>query len=140
MEKRMERSLIYNGTITAEQFLFYEIRIASKYYLDGTSVEDAIEEIKKNNLFQYPTERLVARMVRSCYKRLDALDDEQLRQELSSAPAEIANRSTLCHDALQPHCLGLHGRRDRRKVPESGLRVFAERPEYLLLPLAGTER
>ena len=78
----MERSLIYNGTITAEQFLFYEIRIASKYYLDGTSVEDAIEEIKKNNLFQYPTERLVSRMVRSCYKRLDALDDEQLRQEL----------------------------------------------------------
>ena len=29
MEKRMERSLIYNGTITAEQFLFYEIRITS---------------------------------------------------------------------------------------------------------------
>lgn len=47
MEKRMERSLIYNGTITAEQFLFYEIRIASKYYLDGISVENAIEEIKK---------------------------------------------------------------------------------------------
>lgn len=95
MEKRMERSLIYNGTITAEQFLFYEIRIASKYYLDGTSVEDAIEEIKKNNLFQYPTERLVDRMVRSCYKRLDALDDEQLRQELSSAPAEIAKQINL---------------------------------------------
>lgn len=95
MEKRMGRSLIYNGTITAEQFLFYEIRIASKYYLDGTSVEDAIEEIKKNNLFQYPTERLVARMVRSCYKRLDALDDEQLRQELSSAPPEIAKQINL---------------------------------------------
>ena len=79
----MERSLIYNGTITAEQFLFYEIRIAS------------IEEIKKNNLFQYPTERLVARMVRSCYKRLDALDDEQLRQELSVAPIEIAKQINL---------------------------------------------
>lgn len=91
----MERSLIYNGTITAEQFLFYEIRIASKYYLSGTSVEDAIEKIKKNNLFQYPTERLVARMVRSCYKRLDALDDEQLRQELSSAPTEIAKQINL---------------------------------------------
>ena len=91
----MERSLIYNGTITAEQFLFYEIRIASKYYLDGTSVEDAIEEIKKSNLFQYPTERLVARMVRSCYKRLAALDDELLQQELSSAPAEIAKQINL---------------------------------------------
>ena len=95
MEKRMERSLIYNGTITAEQLLFYEIRIASKYYLDGTSVEDAIEEIKKNNLFQYPTKRLVARMVRSCYKRLDALDNEQLWQELSSAPPEIAKQINL---------------------------------------------
>ena len=61
----MERSLIYNGTITAEQFLCYEIRIASKYYLDGVSVEEAIEEIKKNNLFQCPTERL------------DILDDKQ---------------------------------------------------------------
>ena len=39
MEKRMERSLIYNGTITAEQFLFYEIRIASKY---------KAEELKRN--------------------------------------------------------------------------------------------
>ena len=29
-------------------------------------------------------------MVRSYYKRLDTLDDEQLQQELSSAPAEIA--------------------------------------------------
>ena len=76
----MERSLIYNGTITAEQFLFYEIRIASKYYLDGTSVEDAIEEIKKNNLFQYPTERLVARMVRSSSGR----NYHQLRLRLQS--------------------------------------------------------
>ena len=91
----MERSLTYNGTITAEQFLFYEIRIASKYYLDRTSVEDAIEEIKRNNLFQYPTERLVARMVRSCYKRLEALDDDGLRQELSEAPVEIAKQINL---------------------------------------------
>ena len=45
-------SKTYNGTITAEQFLFYEIRIASKYYLDGTPVADAMSEIKTNNLFQ----------------------------------------------------------------------------------------
>lgn len=91
----MERSLIYNGTITAEQFLFYEIRITSKLYLNGTTVEDAIDEIKKDNLFQYPTERLVARMVRSCYKRLDALNDDGLRQELSSAPTELAKQINL---------------------------------------------
>ncbi|MFR4008574.1 MAG: BrxA family protein [Christensenellales bacterium] len=44
-------------------------------------MEDAIEEIKKNNLFQYPTERALPAWCRSCYKRLDALDDEQLRQK-----------------------------------------------------------
>lgn len=91
----MERSLIYRGTITAEQFLFYEIRIALKYYLDGVPVETATEEIKANNLFQYPTERLVSRMVRSCYKRLDALDSDMLRQELSTAPVEIAKQINL---------------------------------------------
>ena len=85
----------YNGKITAEQFLFYEIRIASKYYLSGTSVEDAIKEIRENNLFQYPTERLVARMVRSCYIRMDALDDELLRQELAEAPVQIAKQVNL---------------------------------------------
>lgn len=91
----MERSQVYSGTITAEQFLFYEIRIASKYYLDGVPVEVAIEEIKENNLFQYPTERLVSRMVRSCYKRLDALDNDVLRWELSAAPIAIAKQINL---------------------------------------------
>ena len=69
--------------------------IRDRYYLDGASVEDAIEEIKKNNLFQYPTERLVARMVRSCYKRLDALDDEQLRQELTLSLIHIFKKAIL---------------------------------------------
>ena len=91
----MERSQVYSGTITAEQFLFYEIRIASKYYLDGVPVEVAIEEIKENNLFQYPTERLVSRMVRSCYKRLDALNNDALRWELSAAPVAIAKQINL---------------------------------------------
>ena len=91
----MNQPPTYSGAITAEQFLFHEIRIASKFYLDGTSVEDAIEEIKKNNLFQYPTERLVARMMRCCYKRLDALNDEQLRWELSAAPTAVAKQINL---------------------------------------------
>ena len=95
MEKQMNQPPTYSGAITAEQFLFHEIRVAAKYYLDGISACDAIEEIKKNNLFQYPTERLVARMTRCCYKRLDALDDEQLRRELSAAPTAVAKQINL---------------------------------------------
>lgn len=34
----MEQSLLYNGAMAAKQFLFYEIRIASKLYFNGTTV------------------------------------------------------------------------------------------------------
>ena len=85
----------YSGSLTAEQFLFYEIRIASKLYAQGISVDEAISKIKADNLFQYPTEREVARMTRACYRRLDALDNQCLIQEISSAPTEIAKQINL---------------------------------------------
>lgn len=85
----------YYGGITAEQFLFYEIRIAAKFYLESVPVEDAIKKIKEENLFQYPTERSTARMVKSCYKRLDALDNHQLRYALAFSPSNIAKQINL---------------------------------------------
>ena len=91
----MDQARLYNGSLTAEQFLFYEIRIAAKYYIDGKTIEEAIEIIKKDNLFQYPTERQVSRLARACYKRLDALNNEQLVHELAFAPSEIAKQINL---------------------------------------------
>lgn len=91
----MGNSQAYNGSLTAEQFLFYEIRIAAKMYLDGKEIDEAIEEIKKDNLFQYPTERQVSRLARACYKRLDALGNEDLVRELAYAPTEIAKQINL---------------------------------------------
>ncbi len=85
----------YNGGLTAEQSLFYEIRIVSKMYLEGVSVDDAIEAVKADNLFQYPTERLVSRMTRACYKRMDALNNDHLRSEIAYAPVEIAKQINL---------------------------------------------
>ena len=91
----MDQTHSYNGSLTAEQFLFYEIRIASKLYLEGKTIEEAIDIIKKDNLFQYPTERQVSRLARACYKRLDALDNEQLVREIAFAPNEIAKQINL---------------------------------------------
>ena len=91
----MDQVHLYNGSLTAEQFLFYEIRIAAKYYIDGKTIEEAIEIIKKDNLFQYPTERQVSRLARACYKRLDALGNGQLVHELAFAPSEIAKQINL---------------------------------------------
>lgn len=91
----MSRIQTYSGALTAEQFLFYEIRIASRFYLDGVSLEEAAAEIQEQNLFQYPTEREVKRMTRACYKRLDALENHELIRALSNAPAEIAKQINL---------------------------------------------
>ena len=91
----MDQTHSYNGSLTAEQFLFYEIRIAAKFYIEGIKIEEAVERIKKDNLFQYPTERQVSRLARACYKRLDALENEQLINELAFAPTEIAKQINL---------------------------------------------
>ena len=91
----MDNTRSYNGSLTAEQFLFYEIRIAARLYLDGKTIDEAIEEIKKDNLFQYPTEREVSRLARACYKRLNALDNEGLIRELASAPVSVAKQINL---------------------------------------------
>ena len=91
----MDQAHFYNGSLTAEQFLFHETRIVAKYYIDGKTIEEAIEIIKKDNLFQYPTERQISRLARACYKRLDALGNEQLVHELALAPSEIAKQINL---------------------------------------------
>lgn len=91
----MDNTHSYNGSLTAEQFLFYEVRITSKMYLEGIKVEDAVEQIKKDNLFQYPTERQVSRLTRACYKRMEALDNVCLVRELAYAPNEIAKQINL---------------------------------------------
>lgn len=91
----MDQTQPYNGSLTAEQFLYYEIRIASKFYLEGKHIEEAVEIIKRDNLFQYPTERQVSRLARACYKRLDALDNKRLVEEIAVAPNEIAKQINL---------------------------------------------
>ena len=85
----------YNGALTAEQFLFYEIRIVAKQYLEEKSIDEIIEYIQRDNLFQYPTEREVSRLARACHKRLVALDNDKLVYELANAPAEVAKQINL---------------------------------------------
>jgi len=91
----MDNSKPYNGTLTAEHFLFYEMRIVSKLYLEGKPIEEIIAHIKRDNLFQYPTERMVTRMARACYKRLVALGNKKLVYELANAPVEVAKQINL---------------------------------------------
>lgn len=85
----------YNGGLTREQFLFYEIRIVASLQLQGLSREEIVEEIKHANLFQFPTERMISSIAGTCFKRLDALDSETLVYHLANAPAEVAKQINL---------------------------------------------
>lgn len=91
----MSNYMPYNGCLTAEQFLFYEMRIVSKQYLEGKSVKEIIENVRKDNLFQYPTERKISKFVRACCKRIVALDNQKLIYQVANAPVEIAKQINL---------------------------------------------
>jgi hypothetical protein len=85
----------YNGTLTAEQFLFYEMRIVSKQFLERKTLEEMLASVKQDNLFQFPTERMLMRITSACYKRLVALDNEKLVYEIANAPVEVAKQINL---------------------------------------------
>lgn len=88
-------NMLYNSSLTAEQFLFYEMRIVSKQYLEGKSIDEIIKNTKADNLFQYPTERKVSRIARACQRRIIALGNENLIHELVNASAEVAKQINL---------------------------------------------
>ena len=64
---------IRGGVLTREQFLLAEMRIVSHLRLQGASDEAIIDCVKSENLFQYPTERMLSNRAGVCLKRLDAL-------------------------------------------------------------------
>lgn len=58
--------------LTREQFLPHEMRIVAALRMQGASDEQVIVRVKSENLFQYPTERMVANRATVCLRRLDA--------------------------------------------------------------------
>lgn len=85
----------YNGSLTSEQFLFYEMRIVSRQYIEGKSIDEIVDSTKRDNLFQYPTERKVSNLARACFRRIIALGNEKLVYELVNAPVDVARQINL---------------------------------------------
>lgn len=91
----MNNTVPYIASITREQFLFYEMRTTAKLLSSGMDEEQVVKEIVRENLFQYPTERLVSRMAKTCIKRLKAMDDENLIEAIAKQPADVAKQICL---------------------------------------------
>ena len=91
----MNSTYPYIASLTREPFLFYEMRTTAKLLTSGLSAEDAVAQITVENLFQYPTEKSIARMAKACVKRLQVMKDEDLIHAIATQPTEIAKQICL---------------------------------------------
>ena len=87
----------YRGSaqITREQFLFYEMRTTAELLDSGLEDKEIIERIVKENLFQYPTEKTIAQMAKTCIKRLKTLQDKGLIRAIVTQPAGTAKQISI---------------------------------------------
>lgn len=91
----MRKSSPYNGSLTREQFLFYEMRTTAKLLSDGMTDEEAMDAIVRENLFQNPTEKSIKKLASACLKRLHAMNDDSLVRAIASLPSEAAKQICL---------------------------------------------
>ena len=91
----MDHTYPYIASLTREPFLFYEMRTTAKLLGSGLSEENIVVQITEDNLFQYPTEKSVARMAKACLKRLAAMDDNDLVRAIAQQPTDVAKQICL---------------------------------------------
>ena len=91
----MNSTYPYIASLTREPFLFYEMRTTAKLLTSGLSDEETVVQITADNLFQYPTEKSIARMAKACIKRLQAMEDADLIHAIATQPTEIAKQICL---------------------------------------------
>lgn len=91
----LKHDAAYSAVITREQFLFYETRTTARLLSEGKNEEEIIQQIIDGNLFQYPTEKMIKRMAKTCLRRLDALQDETLVHAIATQPVDTARQICL---------------------------------------------
>lgn len=88
-------NLEYKGSLTREQFLFPEMRITARLILDNDDENGVIQQIIDQNLFQYPTERMVKNLATVCVRRLKNLESEKLIHIVAFGPVDSAKQVCL---------------------------------------------
>lgn len=85
-----------SGSLTREQFLFHETRIVAKLLVDEELAdEEIIKRILDENLFQFPTEKSVKKVVNGCLRRLRCLGDDSLIKTIAHSSMENAKQACL---------------------------------------------
>ena len=98
MEKKdlmLRENSPYSAVLTREQFLFYEVRTTARLMAEGLDDAAVVAQIVRKNLFQYPTEKTVQRMAKTCLQRLHALNDPELISAIATQPSAVAKQICL---------------------------------------------
>ena len=91
----------YKAGITREQFLFHEMRTTAKLMNKGFNDEEIVNEIIEDNLFQYPTEKMIKNLAKVCVARLHTINDKNLVEIIADGSAESAKQ--ICLYAMMKH-------------------------------------
>lgn len=83
------------GSLTREQFLFFEMRTTAKLMIEGLSDEEIYERIYEDNLFQFPTEKSIKSITSGCVRRLKSLNNNELVYALATLPTDEAKQICL---------------------------------------------
>ena len=90
----MEPNTSYK-TLTREQFLFSEMRITSRLMMQGLSDKEILKEVEEDNLYQYPTNKMIRNITSVCLKRLHILDSEKLVSLIVNGSSDAAKQTCL---------------------------------------------
>lgn len=82
-------------TITREQFLYREMRIVAKLLSEGKDEKQVIEEVVSNNLFQYPTERMIKNITQVCLNRFKEANSKELINIVANESSSVAKQACL---------------------------------------------
>ena len=83
------------GSITREQFLFYEMRTSARLMNEGLTDEEILKRIVEENLFQYPTEKTIKQTAGACIRRLHAMNDSDLVNAIATQDLDTSKQVCL---------------------------------------------
>lgn len=86
---------LMGNTIAREQWLLRECRIVAAMRLSGMSDVEATAAVKRENLFQYPTERTLTRISKACNKRIDAVRSREIVEIVAKGLPDAAAQANL---------------------------------------------
>lgn len=85
-----------SGALTREQFLFHKTRVVARLMTDEhLNDQEIVDRVLEENLFQFPTERMIRNIARVCEKRLHCLDDLTLIGVIAHGRVEVAKQACL---------------------------------------------